>query len=715
MTDYTVLDKIAFSGHNHIDALLDHGPDWNYQTGAGNVITYTFSVASGNEEGQFGQQEFSISQKFNTRAAMDYVSALTGIVFTEVADGSSASVHFCNLDIPDTSTSGLCSWASDTRYYPDTKELVSYSASAYIYLDNVQFGAQNGNLTPGGAGYETLLHEIGHMLGLKHPFETDADNPNTLPYAEDNTFYTLLSYTDAGGPYSTFSSYDVAALNWIYGGDGLGGALGVGSVTGARYLTGTAGSDFLTGTGFNDTLRGNGGDDIIDGGAGTDTAVYAGASTSYSILSMADGTLRIQGDDGIDLLRSVELIQFSNGSFSREQVAQADTTAPVAPTLSVPKNTAGYIDGNAPFLSGIAEALSTVKVFSGATQLGTTTANAQGFWTLQSIVLGNGNYSVSATSTDASGNVSSSSAPFSFKIDATAPTAPSAAMVLATGGNQPLFSGTGEAGTTIYLVDATQAVLGKTMVDAGGGWSIASAPMANAAYNVTVRSVDAADNSTAAPNALAFTVNSALNLSGTAGDDKLTGTAGNNALSGLGGTDTAVYAGARTNYTVSQFTNGHTVNAASGTDGFDSLIGVERIQFADTHVALDISGVGGQAYRLYQAAYDRAPDLAGIGFWISRMDDGAALKAVATDFLNQPEFTALYGANASNTTFVSKLYEHVLHRPLDQPGADFWVNGLNSGLTTRGEVLLGFSESAENIAQVVGSIENGFEYTLYTG
>ena len=49
------------SGLNHIDALLDTGPDWNYLTPAGNTLYYTFSVASGNESGKSGQAAFTLA------------------------------------------------------------------------------------------------------------------------------------------------------------------------------------------------------------------------------------------------------------------------------------------------------------------------------------------------------------------------------------------------------------------------------------------------------------------------------------------------------------------------------------------------------------------------------------------------------------------------------------------------------------------------------
>lgn len=706
------IEQIVLSGHNHIDALLDKGPDWNYQNPGGNVITYTFSIASGNEPGESGQVAFTAQQMANTRIAMAYVSSVTGIVFTETSNGAAANVHFCNTDIQDSSTSGLCSWYGDASIIIATNELVSYKGTAYIYLDNTQFGAQNSNLTPGGAGYETLLHEIGHMLGLKHPFETMPENSNTLSFNEDSSAFTLMSYRDSGGPYSTFSPYDIAALNWIYGRDGLGGALGIGSATGARYLTGSGDSEILTGTAASDVLQGMGGDDRIDGGAGEDTAIFSGLSGAYNVSTLPSGAVRVQGADGVDELTSIEIFQFSNGSFRRSELV--DTTPPAAPTVSVPKNSAGYIDGNTPFLSGIAEAGATVKVFFGATQLGSALADVRGFWTMQSIALADGSYSVVATATDASGNVSPSTAPFAFKIDALAPTVPSASVLLATGGNQPAFSGSGEVGSTINLVDASNIVLGSTVVGASGAWSITTAPLANASYSVKVQSADAADNTTNAASSHTFTVSSALNKVGSAGADQLTGGAGNNALSGLGGIDTALYTGARTNYTVARDTNGYTVNAKSGADGLDALIGVERIRFADASVAIDIDGIGGQAFRLYQAAYDRAPDLAGVGFWMAKMDQGVSFSAVAAAFLDQPEFITLYGANSTNTTFVDKLYQHVLHRPLDQAGADFWVKQLDNGVA-RGEVLKGFSESKENIAQVVGTIQNGFEYIAFTG
>lgn len=56
------------------------------------------------------------------------------------------------------------------------------------------------------------------------------------------------------------------------------------------------------------------------------------------------------------------------------------------------------------------------------------------------------------------------------------------------------------------------------------------------------------------------------------------------------------------------------------------------------------------------------------------------------------------------------LYNNVLHRNGETAGVRGWVDALNNGMT-RAEVLFGFSESRENIANVAPLIKNGINYT----
>ena len=194
-------------------------------------------------------------------------------------------------------------------------------------------------------------------------------------------------------------------------------------------------------------------------------------------------------------------------------------------------------------------------------------------------------------------------------------------------------------------------------------------------------------------------------------DEYITGSTGNDTLDGGAGTDTAMFSGNRVSYTVSKTSTGWAVSSTA--EGVDTLVNVERLKFADTAIALDTSGVGGQAYRVYQAAFNRTPDLGGLGYWISVMDGGASLKAVAGGFVGSAEFKSVYGASPTNAQIVTRLYDNVLHRPGETGGYNFWLGVLDRRDGTVADVLAEFSESPENQAALIGVIGNGFPYTPY--
>ena len=187
---------------------------------------------------------------------------------------------------------------------------------------------------------------------------------------------------------------------------------------------------------------------------------------------------------------------------------------------------------------------------------------------------------------------------------------------------------------------------------------------------------------------------------------------GNDTIDAGAGLDTVVFSGSRAGYTVTKTGAGFSV---SGPDGVDTLANVERIKFADTHVALDINGSGGQTYRLYQAAFDRSPDAAGLSYWMKQMDNGASLNGVAGGFVGSKEFADLYGgSNPTAETFVEKLYTNVLHRKPDAAGYEYWVGVVKAG-AAKADVLAAISESQENIDALASIIGNGFPYVPYAG
>jgi len=221
MAQLTVPDLsiVHYSGINSIDALLDSGLNWNYLTPGTNTLYYTFDISAGTESGTPFLTAFNQAQKDAATAILNYAASITGIQFVYTASGNSADIHFASNNIAGSGAAGLCDSHYGYSYISNTQVVTAYSGDAYIYLDNVEFASNNTTPTAGTSGYEVLLHEVGHALGLKHPFE----GTYTLPAAQDNTNNTVMSYTWSGDNKTTFQTYDIQALQWIYGGDGIGG------------------------------------------------------------------------------------------------------------------------------------------------------------------------------------------------------------------------------------------------------------------------------------------------------------------------------------------------------------------------------------------------------------------------------------------------------------------------------------------------------------
>jgi len=142
-----------------------------------------------------------------------------------------------------------------------------------------------------------------------------------------------------------------------------------------------------------------------------------------------------------------------------------------------------------------------------------------------------------------------------------------------------------------------------------------------------------------------------------------------------------------------------------------TLAQIERLEFNDGTLALDIDGNAGQIFRLYEASFGRDPDAAGLKFWIDQLDNDVTLTDVAALFLRSAEFSETYGMNAglADAAYIDLLYQNVLDRTPDQAGYDFWQEQQENGLS-REDLLIFFSESAENQGNVAPAIGDGIWY-----
>ncbi|HWJ95025.1 MAG TPA: DUF4214 domain-containing protein [Telluria sp.] len=201
-------------------------------------------------------------------------------------------------------------------------------------------------------------------------------------------------------------------------------------------------------------------------------------------------------------------------------------------------------------------------------------------------------------------------------------------------------------------------------------------------------------------------------LKGGAGNDLLLGGSGDDQLDGGAGMDYGFYFAKLADFTLLQGEGSWTVIDKTGALGRDKLVGVERLFFDDVAVALDLDGTAAKAYRLYAAAFDRTPDLAGLGYWLGQMDKGMSLLDVAKGFIQNDEFVKLYGASRTHESFLDKLYHNILHRDPDPEGVKFWAKAMDAGYS-EAQILAEFSEGQENVAQVVAKIEHGIAYVPF--
>ena len=253
---------------------------------------------------------------------------------------------------------------------------------------------------------------------------------------------------------------------------------------------------------------------ILDGASPAGSGTAAGGNYTITTSALAEGAHTVTATAS-DLAGNVS-------PASSGLVVTVDTTAPAIP--SAPDLIAGTDSGisasdnltndTTPTFSGTAEASSTVKIYAGASLAGNGPATG-GNYSVTVSVLAQGAHSVTATATDAAGNVSEASAGLNVTIDtsASAPSTPDLAAGSDSGTSNsdnitndttPTFTGTAEAGATVTVYSAGSEVGSGTAT--GGSYAVTTSAVAEGSRTITARVTDAAGNLSSASSGLVVTV-----------------------------------------------------------------------------------------------------------------------------------------------------------------------------------------------------------------
>jgi serralysin len=260
----------------------------------------------------------SASDYSYTSEASDGFAAITSSMQTtalfamEQSDGNTANDGFSIEGFTNATFESGSTTTSTIRIAQSDKPSTAYAyyPTTAAQGGDVWFGTNYDYTAPqaGNYAWHTMLHELGHALGLKHPHEKEGTF-GLMAATYDDVEYTVMSYKAyvgaklTGYTYSTWSApqtymmADIAALQHMYGAD---------------YTTNSGDTTY--------SWSASSGDTYVDGVL----AIDAGSSTIFATIWDGGGT------DTYDLSAyssalSINLAPGSSSSFSSSQLATLGT------------------------------------------------------------------------------------------------------------------------------------------------------------------------------------------------------------------------------------------------------------------------------------------------------------------------------------------------------------------------------------------------------
>lgn len=295
------------------------GDDFRHNDMTGNgtpvIVTYTFLTTGelpNPAREPFGASSFTAMSRADRSAVKQAMAEFTkraGIQFVEVDTGGQLELYRAN-------GAGNRSWA----YYPSDNQPQD------VVINNAL-----GDVRRGRQGFDVVLHEIGHAVGLKHPFD---GGPRLVP-SLDLITNTVMSYTYNAPVIRTLGPLDRQALQHLYGApssdngqilrwDEARDTLFVAGRNTAETILGTyaanvidarGGNDRLFGRDYADRLIGGANDDTVRGGEGSDTLLGEAGSDA---LFGEDGDDRLYGGDNADTADGGTGNDFLSGGSGRD-------------------------------------------------------------------------------------------------------------------------------------------------------------------------------------------------------------------------------------------------------------------------------------------------------------------------------------------------------------------------------------------------------------